>query len=233
MVLKVFSQNEIENIKKGMEKLKNVVNLKIFTDFKIKEDGTKNRSCMACEGTFSLLQTLAEHSNGKLEIEELSTEENVEESEKYDVKRVPTILFLDEKDNEVIRYTATPTGPELAPFIETLQYFSGLPSFYRDTIQANLKKMSKSDIKLFITLTCPYCPSVIPVLNLFALLSKGKIKSEIIDINLNPDIAMKYNIQGVPHAMINEKEHLTGMFSPQDLLDKLTKGKRDFDGMYA
>ena len=229
----MFSPNELENIKKGMEKLKDKILLKIFTDYKIKEDGRKERKCMTCEGTFSLLQTLVEHSNGKLEIEELSIEENVDESEKFGVKRVPTILFLDEKGAEVIRYTATPTGPELAPFIETLQYYSGVNSFYRDTIQANLKKMSKSDIKLFMTLTCPYCPSVIPVLNLFALLSKGKIKSEIIDINLNPDIAMKYNIQGVPHAMINEKEHITGMFSPQDLLDKLTKGKRDFGGMYA
>ena len=188
---------------------------------------------MACEGTLNLMQTLAENSNGKLLIEEISTEENVEESEKYNVERVPTILFLDDQGNEVIRYTATPTGPELAPFIETLQYYSGVNSFYRDTIQANLKKMSKSDVKLFITLSCPYCPSVIPVLNLFALLSKGKIKSEIIDINLNPDIATKYNIQGVPHAMINEKEHIAGMFSPQDLLDKLTKGQRDFGGMYA
>jgi len=229
----MFSPNELENIKKGMEKLKNKTLLKIFTDYKTKEDGNKERKCMTCEGTFSLLQTLVEHSNGKLEIEELSIEENVDESEKFGVKRVPTILFLDEKGAEVIRYTATPTGPELAPFIETLQYYSGVNSFYRDTIQANLKKMSKSDIKLFMTLTCPYCPSVIPVLNLFALLSKGKIKSEIIDINLNPDIAVKYNIQGVPHAMINEKEHITGMFSPQDLLDKLTKGQRDFGGMYA
>jgi thioredoxin reductase (NADPH) len=229
----MFSPNELENIKKGMEKLKNKTLLKIFTDYKTNDDGSKERKCMTCEGTFSLLQTLVEHSNGKLEIEELSIEENVDESEKFGVKRVPTILFLDEKGAEVIRYTATPTGPELAPFIETLQYYSGVNSFYRDTIQANLKKMSKSDIKLFMTLTCPYCPSVIPVLNLFALLSKGKIKSEIIDINLNPDIAMKYNIQGVPHAMINEKEHITGMFSPQDLLDKLTKGQRDFGGMYA
>jgi glutaredoxin-like protein len=229
----MFSENELDNIKRGMEKLKNKVSLKIFTDYKTKEENKKVRTCMACEGTFSLLQTLAEHSNGKLVIEELSTEEDIEESKTYNVERVPTILFLDEKGTEVIRYTATPTGPELAPFIETLQYFSGVNSFYRDTIQANLKKMSKSDIKLFMTLSCPYCPSVIPVLNLFAILSKGKIKSEIIDINLNPDIAMKYNIQGVPHAMINEKEHISGMFSPQDLLDKLTKGQRDFGGMYA
>lgn len=229
----MFSENELKNIKRGMEKLKNEVSLKIFTDYKTKDDKTKVRTCMACEGTLNLMQTLAENSNGKLLIEEISTEENVEESEKYNVERVPTILFLDDQGNEVIRYTATPTGPELAPFIETLQYYSGVNSFYRDTIQANLKKMSKSDVKLFITLSCPYCPSVIPVLNLFALLSKGKIKSEIIDINLNPDIATKYNIQGVPHAMINEKEHIAGMFSPQDLLDKLTKGQRDFGGMYA
>ena len=72
-----------------------------------------------------------------------------------------------------------------------------------------------------------------PITNIFATLSDGKIKVDIIDINANQDIAMKYQIQGVPHTMINEKEHIYGMFSPQDLLDKLTKGKRDFDGMYA
>ena len=70
----MFSPNEIENIKKGMNKLKNQINLKIFTDYKTNEDNTRVRTCMACEGTYSLLQTLAEHSNGKLEIEEISTQ---------------------------------------------------------------------------------------------------------------------------------------------------------------
>lgn len=216
-----------------MKKLKDIVTLKVFTDFKSQEDGTRTRHCMACESTVNLLNALADYSDGNLIIEEYSTEENEDIAEKYKVTRIPTILFLDENDGEVIRYTAEPSGAELVPFIKSLQNFSGVSSYYKDAIITNLRKMTKSDIKLFITHTCPYCPAVVPVLNEFAMLSKGKIKVEIIDINANQDVAMKYQIQGVPHTMINEKEHIYGMFTPQDLLEKLTKGKRDFDGMYA
>ncbi|MFX1275358.1 MAG: thioredoxin family protein [Promethearchaeota archaeon] len=229
----MFSTNEIENIKRGMEKLKDDITIKLFTDYKNGEDGNKLRKCMACEGIFNLLQTLSELSNNKLKIEEISTEENQDIAEKYNVVRIPTILFMDKNEKEVIRYTANPTGPELAPFIETLQYFSGVNSYYRDVIASSLKKIEKSIIKLFITLTCPYCPGIVPLLNLVALLSKGKIKVEIIDINMNPDIALKYNVQGVPHTLINEKDQISGMVTLQDILEKLTKGKRDFDGMYS
>lgn len=229
----MFSENEIVNIKREMDKLKNKVVLKLFTDFKTKEDGTKVRTCMTCEGTYNLLKVLADYSNGKLEIEELSTGENSEISIKYSITRIPTIIFIDNEGKEVIRYTATPAGAELVPFIESMQYFSGRSSFYNDTILSNMKKIPKSDIKLFMTLTCPYCPVVIPILNLFATLSKGKIKVEIIDADVNPDVALKYQVQGVPHTVINEKDVIYGMFTPQDLLDKLTKGQIDLGGMYA
>ena len=228
----MFSTNELVNIKKGMEKLKNEIAVKLFTDVKNIND-KKTRQCMACEGTYNLLKLLSEVSNNKLKIEEYSTEEDKELAEKFNVVRIPTILFLDNNDKEIIRYTASPTGPELAPFIETLQYYSGVNSYYKDAIGSSLKNIDKSNIKLFITLSCPYCPGIVPLLNLVALLSKGKIKVEIIDTNMNPDIAMKYNVQGVPHTLINEKDVISGMVTLQDILEKLTKGKRDFGGMYA
>ena len=229
----LFSQNEMDNIKREMAKLKDKVVLKLFTDFKTQEDGTKLRKCMACEGTYELLKTLEDLSNEKLKIEELSTEENEEEAKKYNVTRIPAILFVDENGREIIRYSAHPTGAEFVPFLNSIQYFSGVRPYYADQIITHLKKIEKSKMKIFITPTCPYCPATIPVLTLFAIVSKGKISAEVIDVDLNPDIAMKYQVQGVPHTVINEKDHIYGMFSPQDLLDKLTKGERDFGGMYA
>ena len=215
-----------------MKKLKNKVSLIVFTDFKTENDGSKVRQCMACDSTVNLLNLLADYSNGKLEIKEYSTE-NKDMAEKYKVLRIPTILFLDENDQIVIRYTAEPSGAELVPFIKSIQDFSGASNYYKDEIISNIRNIKESNITLFITHTCPYCPQIVPIVNLFATLSKGKIVTEIIDINANQDIAMKYQIQGVPHTMINEKEHIYGMFAPQDLLDKLTGGKRDFGGMYA
>ena len=72
----LFSENELNNIKREMKKLKNTVVLKLFTDFKTQDDGSKLRRCMTCEGTYNLLKKLEEFSSGKLKIEEYSIEEN-------------------------------------------------------------------------------------------------------------------------------------------------------------
>jgi len=206
----------------------------LFTDFKTQKDGSKLRKCMACEGTYDLLKTLVEFSNGKLKVEEISTEENEEEAEKYKVSRIPAILFVDENDKEIIRYLAHPTGSEFVPFLNSIQYFSGVRPYYADQIITHLKKIKEANMKIFITPTCPYCPMTVPVLTLFAIVSKGKISSEVIDVNLNPDMGKKYQVQGVPMTVINEKDVIHGMFTPQDLLDKLVGSKnRDFGGMYA
>ena len=229
----LFSENEMDNIKRELNKLKGKVVLKLFTDFKMQEDGTKIRNCMACEGTYELLKTLENLSNGKLEIQEISIEENKDVANKFKVTKIPAILFVDENDKEIIRYLAHPTGSEFVPFLNSIQYFSGVRPFYADQILTHLKKINRSKMKIFITPTCPYCPATVPVLTLFAIVSKGKITAEVIDVNMNPDLGSKYQVQGVPHTVVNEKEHIYGMFTPQDLLDKLTKGQRDFGGMYA
>jgi len=229
----LFSPNELDNVKREMAKLKHKVVLKLFTDFKTQEDGSRKRACMSCEGAYNLLNTLEELSNGKLSIEEVSIEENQEEAEKYNVTRIPAILFVNDDGKEIIRYSAHPTGSEFVPFLNSIQYFSGIRPYYADQIITHLKKIDKAEMKIFITPTCSYCPATVPVLTLFAIVSKGKITAEIIDVNLNPDIAKKYGVQSFPLTIINETERIVGMFTPQDLLDKLTKGQRDFGGMYA
>jgi thioredoxin reductase (NADPH) len=229
----LFSKNELENVKREMSKLKNKVSLRLFTDFETQEDGTKLRTCNACESTYKLLMELEEYSDGKLHIEEYSTEEDADLAIKYKVSRVPAILFIDDNDKEILRYSAHPIGAEFVPFLNSIQYFSGIRPYYADQIITHLKKISRSKTKIFVSETCPYCPQTVPVLTLFAIVSKGKLSVDVIDVGLNQDMAMKYQVQGVPHTIINEKDHIYGMFTPQDLLDKLTKGKRDFGGMYS
>ena len=43
----LFPKNELENVKREMAKLKGKVVLKLFTDYKTQEDGSKKRACMA------------------------------------------------------------------------------------------------------------------------------------------------------------------------------------------
>lgn len=213
-----------EIIKREMAKLKKPAILKVFTSQGLGPDGKKVKACMDCGQFMALLRIYEENSNGLLTIEELSLDENPEFVKKYDITRVPTILFIDDKDREIIRYLAAPKGGEIQPFIQTIFTFAGAPNYYEATIKQNLNRIPPSTIKVMMTETCPYCPQVIAITNSFAIASEGKIRTVIIDIIANPDIGQYYDAAGVPYTIINDQKTLVGMVGPNEILRALIGG---------
>jgi len=214
-----------EIIKREMAKLTKPVKLKVFTSQRTEVGGRKIRACMDCGQFMTLLRIYEENSNGMLTIEELSIENNPEFAKRYDIQRVPTILFVDDDGRELIRYLAAPQGGEIQPFIQALFTFAGAPNYYEATIKQNLDRIQPSTIKVMITETCPYCPSVVSTAAQFALASEGKIKTIIIDIMANPDIGQYYDASGVPYTVINDSKTLVGMVGANEILRALIGGK--------
>ena len=62
-----------ELIQVEMKKLRNNVTLKIFTDFKTQDDGTRIRRCMACDSTVNLLNALADFSFAPLSLSSVTS----------------------------------------------------------------------------------------------------------------------------------------------------------------
>jgi len=213
-----------EIIKREMAKLKKPVKLKVFTSQKVQPDGTKVRACMDCGQFMALLRVYEENSNGMLTIEELSIDDNPEFVKKFDITRVPTIVFIDNNGRELIRYLAAPKGGEIQPFIQAIFIFAGAPNYYEATIKQNLDRIPPSIIKVMMTETCPYCPQVIAISNSFAIASEGKIRTVIIDIMANPDIGQYYDAAGVPYTVINDQKTLVGMVGPNEILRALIGG---------
>ena len=213
-----------EIIKQEMSKLKKPVKLKVFTSQKVQPDGTKVKACMDCGVVMSLLRIYEENSNGLLMIEEMSIDDNPEFAKQYDIQRVPTILFIDEKGREVIRYLAAPQGGEIQPFIQAIFAFAGSGNYYEAAIKQNLGRIEPSTIKVMVTNQCPYCPQVVTVTNLFAIASEGKIRTVVIDITANPDIGQYYDAAGVPYTIINDKKTLVGMVGPNEIIRELIGG---------
>ena len=216
--------NYREIIKREMSKLKKPVKLKVFTSQSARPDGTKIRACMDCNQFMSLLRIYEENSNGLLTVEELSIDENPDFAKRYDIQRVPTILFVDEEGIEYIRYLAAPKGAEIQPFIQALFTFAGAPNYYEAAIKQNLNRISPTTLKVMITNTCPYCPSVVTIASLFALASGGKIRTIVIDINSNPDIGQYYDAAGVPYTIINDQKTLVGMIGANEIIRGLIGG---------
>ena len=210
-----------EIIKREMAKLTKPVKLKVFTSQKTETDGSKIRACMDCDQFMSLLRVYEENSNGMLTIEELSIDDNPQFAKRYDITRVPTILFIDNNGREVIRYIAAPKGGEIQPFIQAIFAFAGAPNYYEATIKQNIERIPQSTIKIMMTDTCPYCPQVVSIGNLFAIASDGKIKTIVVDINANPDIGQFYDAAGVPYTIINDKKTIVGMVGAPEMLKAL------------
>jgi thiol-disulfide isomerase/thioredoxin len=221
-----MSQNEryIEIIKREMVKLKKPIKLKVFTCKEKQPVGSQIRECMDCNQFMTLLRIYEENSNGMLTIEELCVDENPEFGKKYDISRVPTILFINEQGKEIIRYLAAPQGGEIQPFIQAIFAFAGAPNYYEATIKQNLDRIQPSTIKVMITETCPYCPQVCTIVNNFAIASGGKIRTIVIDIMANPDIGQYYDAAGVPYTIINDQKTLVGMVGPNEILRALIGG---------
>jgi len=213
-----------EIIRREMSKLKKPVKLKVFTSQRIGPNGTQIRACMDCGEFMALLKIYEENSNGMLTIEELSIDDNPEFAKKFDINRVPTILFIDDNGREIIRYLAAPKGGEIQPFIQAIFNFAGTPNYYEATIKQNLDRIQPSTIKVMMTETCPYCPQVIAISNSFAIASEGKIRTVIIDIMANPDIGQFYDAAGVPYTIINDQKTLVGMVGPNEILKALIGG---------
>ncbi|MFX1312430.1 MAG: thioredoxin family protein [Promethearchaeota archaeon] len=207
-----------------MAKLKKPVKLKVITCKKNQPNGSQIRECMDCNQFMALLKIYEENSNGMLKIEELCIDDDPELAKRYDITRVPTILFIDDQEREFIRYLAAPQGGEIQPFIQALFAFAGAPNYYEATIKQNLDRIPPSTIKVMITETCPYCPQVCTIANNFAIASRGKIRAVIIDILANPDIGQYYDAAGVPYTIINDQKTLVGMVGPNEILRALIGG---------
>ena len=207
-----------------MAKLKKPVRLKVFTSQRVESDGTKIQACMDCGQFMTLLKIYEENSNGMLTIEELSIDDNPEFTKRFDIQRVPTILFIDEQEREIVRYLAAPQGQEIQPFIQALFAFAGAPNYYEATIKNNLDRLDLSTIKVMITNTCPYCPQMVSIANLFAIAGAGKIRSVIIDISANLDIGQYYDAAGVPYTIVNDQKAISGLVGPEVVLKALIGG---------
>ncbi len=200
-------------IRDEMKKLTKPVKLYVFVD--------KNRNSQNYEYTMSILNLYEENSDGMLKFEELQIGNTTDLEKKYNIERAPSILFIDNEGNELIRYLAAPQGSEIQPFIQSLLIFAGASNYYEPTIKENLFKIVPSTIKVLITNSCAYCPQMVSIASLFALASEGKIRTVIIDIMENPDIRKLYDTTSVPYTIINEKEPLVGCYRPNELLKEL------------
>ena len=172
---------------------------------------TQEFECRYCSDTRKLAQELATL-NDKITMEVHDFVADATKAKEYGIDKIPALAIVGKKDYGV-RIYGIPYGYELQTLIEAIVNVSK-----GKTDLSDKTKQILSDVKLpvhiqvFVTLTCPHCPAAAAVAHKLAIES-DMVKADVIESSEFPDLAMKYNVIGVPKIVINETVEFVGAFN--------------------
>ena len=133
-------------------------------------------------------------------------------AKEYGIDKIPALAIIGKKDYGV-RIYGIPYGYELQTLIEAVINVSKGKTDLSDKTKQILKDVnSPVHIQVFVTLTCPHCPGAAAVAHKLAIES-DMVKADVIESSEFPDLAMKYNVIGVPKIIINETVEFVGAFN--------------------
>lgn len=169
---------------------------------------TEETECAHCKEARELVTEIAELSTKvKAEIYDLARDR--EKAQEFKIVRVPAVAMTGEKDYGM-RYYGVPLGYEFKSFIDNIVNISNGATNLTEETRRKLRSISKPvHIQVFVTLTCPYCPTAAGLAYKFALES-DLVRADVIDVGEFPRLGQKYGVLGVPKTVINEKAELVG-----------------------
>jgi glutaredoxin-like protein len=172
---------------------------------------TQEMECRFCSETRQLAQDMATLSD-KISVDVYDFVADVEKAQQYGIDKIPAIAIIGKVDHGV-RIYGIPYGYELQTLIEGIINVSRGATDLSDKTKEIIKDIMKPvHIQVFVTLTCPHCPSAAAIALKLAVES-DMIRADVIDAQEFPELAQKYSVIGVPKVVINEKIEFVGAFN--------------------
>jgi thioredoxin reductase (NADPH) len=198
-------------LKKAFERIDREIKLILFT-----ERGKDDVFVQATREIIGIFRTLTD----KITFREYSLDHKM--AKKYQVKTAPVLLIHPEVYN--IRWMGAPMGEEVRTLLETLLLVGSGNSWLGDQARNVIRKIdSPRNVKVFVSVTCPYCPQQ-AVNAVKAVVEKPDLVSlEIIDVQSRQDLAVEYGAQGVPQTFANDLLIGQGAQSEEVFADSLRK----------
>ncbi|MDT8286288.1 MAG: thioredoxin family protein [Elusimicrobiales bacterium] len=198
-----------EELKKAFAGLSGPVKLVLFKE---------NLLCQTCGPAEDLLRETAALSD-KINLEIYNRVTDEAKAAEYGAALTPSIFVETPASGRRVRFNGVPAGYEFVSLIEAIQAASaGKADLQPETVSALGGLKGPVNIKVFVTPGCPYCPSAVMLAHKFAIASPN-VTAEMIEVEEFRELAAKYEVQGVPRIVINDKTGLVGA-QPESMLLK-------------
>jgi glutaredoxin-like protein len=210
----MLDQKNKDALKNVLTAMKNKVNIVFFN---------QEFECIVCSNTRIFLEEVSQLSD-KIGLTVFDFERDADKAKYYHIDKMPGILLLDDKNNDTnVKFYGLPAGYEINSFIKSLIEVSGNREAFPPAILDRIKKIDRDiHIQVFVSLTCPYCPQAVMIAHKMALENK-RIKADMVDVTSFPYLGNRYNVEGVPKIIINEKHELLGAQPVEAFLDLIEK----------
>ena len=180
---------------------------------------TQEVECTFCAQTRQLIQELAAL-NDNIKVEVYDFLANADKAKEYSVDKIPAVAIVGERDYG-IRFYGLPYGYEFQTLIEDVIMVSKGSTDVSENVREKLKQIKAPvHIKVFVTLTCPYCPITALTAHKFAM-ENELIKADTIEAGEFPELALKYNIMTIPKVVINDKIEFVGAVPEETFLEQV------------
>jgi glutaredoxin-like protein len=176
---------------------------------------TQEIECQYCRETRELARELSSLNN-KIRVQVFDLLRDKEKASEYHVDKVPAIVIEGSKKSKVNFY-GVPGGYEFSTLVKDIvQASRGETALSADTRRMLGTVKRPVHLQVFVTPTCPYCPGMVSLAHQFAMENEN-IKADMIEVTEFPQLAVKYNVAGVPKTVINETVELVGLQPEEEL----------------
>ena len=181
---------------------------------------TQKDHCLLCNETLDLVEQVTAQSD-KVLLDHCECDINSEKAQKWKIERHPAIV-VEGKGKGLIRFYGIPSGYEFGSLIESIimsgtDKGSDLDSALVEEIEAIDKPLH---LQVFVTPTCPYCPTAVLTAFKLAMLNENII-ADMVEATEFQELSMKYSVQGVPKTVINDNWDVVGGVPPQTVMEKV------------
>jgi len=212
--MSVLNKGAQDKIKEHLQNMKEPVEIFYFT---------QEFECEACRDTHQLVQEISALTD-KLNLKIYDFVKDQQQVEKLGIEQIPAISLQDKYgEDKGIRFYGAPGGYEINSFLKVLLELSGVREELPGEIRAQIEDIHQEVVlKVFVTLSCPYCPTAVMNAHRLAL-ENDHIKAEMIESTSFPHLANRYKVSSVPRTIINEKEVLVGAHPLAEILKTIKK----------
>ncbi len=184
---------------------------------------TQENECQVCGDTRKFVEEMGSL-GGKLKVTIHDFIADGSLASQYGIDMIPAIALLDAAGNDRgIRFFGLPGGYEINSFMGAIIELSGRRDPLPEEVAKRVQAVSKDvHIQVFVSLTCPLCPSAVANAHRLAMES-DRIRADMIDANAFMPLAIKHQVTGVPKIIFNEKLDLVGAHPITAFLDTIEK----------